>query len=249
MSDDNFLSFAEQVGKDIGGILKGLRPSTERTLDADEDLNTLLDRGLYNATYNIVDWEAQNYPGNMKGYVVVETMETVNYITQYFYSRSNINEPYTAYRFMVTAGWSPWIVIHPTPDPYRLDTSVGTRVFVGGTMVHGDTGWRSLTADVINGWTSNGVHIRRVGSFVQFRAYQLDGSAATSSTFLEFPLGFGNRGTGWYLPLTQGDTLLVTGARNAYLSSGKVYFKGGYHMSSSVIVSDDWPSSLPGTPA
>lgn len=119
----------------------------------------------------------------------------------------------------------------------------------GWCVEYGDTGWRSIADDVINGWTATGVHVRRVGSFVQFRAYRLYGSDATSNTFLEFPLGFGNRGMGWYLPLTQGGTLLVTGTRDASLPSGKIYFNGGYHMSSSVIVSDAWPSSLPGTPA
>ena len=119
----------------------------------------------------------------------------------------------------------------------------------GWEVEWGDTGWRNITADLMNGWNTGGVHIRRVGRLVQFRAYLLDGRDATSGTFVQFPTGFGNRGSGWYLPLTQGDTLVVTGARNAVLTSGKLYFNGGYHTSSSVIVSDSWPTTLPGTPA
>ena len=119
----------------------------------------------------------------------------------------------------------------------------------GWEVEWGDTGWRNITADLMNGWNTGSVHIRRVGRLVQFRAYLLDGRDATSGTFVQFPTGFGNRGSGWYLPLTQGDTLWVTGTRNAILTSGKFYFNGGYHTSSSVIVSDSWPTILPGTPA
>ena len=118
----------------------------------------------------------------------------------------------------------------------------------GWEVEWGDTGWRNITADLMNGWNAGGVHIRRVGRLVQFRAYLLDGRDATSGTFVQFPTGFGNLGSGWYLPLTQGDTLVVTGTRNAILTSGKLYFNGGYHTSSSVIVSDSWPTTLPGTP-
>ena len=32
-----------------------------------------------------------------------------------------------------------------TTDGITVDTSVGTRVYVGDTMIHGDTGWRDLT--------------------------------------------------------------------------------------------------------
>lgn len=34
----------------------------------------------------------------------------------------------------------------------RVDTSVGTRVYVGDTMIHGDTGWRNVSDLLINGW-------------------------------------------------------------------------------------------------
>lgn len=250
MSDD-FLSFAKKVGEDVGNILKGFRPSKERILTADEDLNTVLDRGVYNATYNMVDWEAQNYPGNLKGYVVVDTMEAVNYITQYFYSRSNLNVPYIAYRFMVTAGWSPWVVVHPTPTEIRQDTSVGTRVFVEDTMIYGDTGWRDISAEVSDR-ESGRLLIRRIGNQVFLVT---DALKLTSTGSVTLP-----RLNGSFYPISRirgpwNESLSSDTAKGSYNISRTGYFNvysvgsGEIEINATFLTDNSWPSSLPGTPS
>ncbi|MDD2326252.1 MAG: hypothetical protein PHW63_09680 [Alphaproteobacteria bacterium] len=136
-----------------------------------------------------------------------------------------------------------------TAGAIRWIKSSGGTGNLGWEVEWGDTYWRDITANVLNGWTATGVHLRRLGRIVQFRAYQLDGRNATSNIIFQLPAGFGFGGSGWHLPMTGGQTIEVTGLRNAMLPSGSFYFNGGYHFSSSVIVTDSWPTTLPGTPA
>ena len=235
---DNVLSFAKQVGEDIADIFKRFRPSKERTLDADEDLNTLLDRGVYNATLNMADWQAQNYPGNLRGYVVVEKMESVNLITQYFYSRSNLDVPYIAYRFMTSAEWSPWVQIQPDPPAY----------------VPQDTGMRDITASIPAdaGWevpssAGSGVYAQRIGDIVFLSVSSVANSSGSTEyvTLVNLPAGFRpNRsqyGNTW------------RGVRTYLRTSGRLDFQSPSdpvdYWSFSYVTNDAWPTSLPGTPA
>lgn len=55
-----------------------------------------------------------------------------------------------------------------------------------------DTGLRSLTSLLANGWTATGVRIERVRDLVHFYWRGLDGSAATSAAFLTFGPGAGD---------------------------------------------------------
>lgn len=256
---NSIMSFAKQVGEDIGDILKRFRPSAERVLDADEDLNTVLEKGIYNATFNMVDWEAQNYPGNLKGYVVVETIGTVNQVTQYFYSRSNLSVPYIAYRFKLTSGWSPWVQIQPIPDQFRQDTSVGTRVFVGDTMVHGDTGWRVHNALATGfDFTTSSNHkltIRRLGDQVFI---EVSGTKTSRDPWVTeiIPGGFrmrsgectALRGTA----LIKGQIARVGNSSTLHRLNitGTIPDEGDHVVLNATWFTDDpWPSSLPGTPA
>jgi len=234
---DNFLSFAEQVGKDVGVILEGFRPSKERTLDADEDLNTLLETGVYNATYNMADWQAQNYPGNLKGYVVVDTMETVNYITQYFYSRSNMNVPYIAYRFMVTAGWSPWVQIQPDPPSYSPQ----------------DTGWRDITSLLTAPVTSGKVLVRRTDNLVHVVLDALLLNATGTTTIYRFDSPFRpdyKKAGSWYIdgssvPTDGSFQISSAGYFPIYLVDPNTAMTANF----SFTCSSSWPTTPPGTPA
>ncbi|MGO3084274.1 hypothetical protein [Ancrocorticia populi] len=134
----------------------------------------------------------------------------------------------------------------------RIDTTVGTRVFIGSTMVYGDTGWRNVTSLLANGWTADYVHIRRVGDVVTVRANRLGGSAATNQTFLNAIAGFrpSSSGTTSFL-ITHGSEAAVA-ARWDYVTLGiPTYssYTSGRASEISVTTRDTWPTSLPGTPA
>ena len=130
----------------------------------------------------------------------------------------------------------------------RIDTTVGTRVFTGNTMIYGDTGWRRISSTILNGWTVGDIQVRRITNKLHIRVWNLRGGAATSRTFVSLPQGFnwGSAGTGivigttsvWYMPADN----------SLELTPQDIYFSGVYHMGESLL-STQWPTSLPGTPA
>lgn len=63
------------------------------------------------------------------------------------------------------AVWNPNTQTHE--QPIRVDTSVGTRVYVGDTMIYGDTGWRELPLP--ERFISGRVLIRRKNDVVNIR--------------------------------------------------------------------------------
>lgn len=103
----------EKLFDEVAVLRAGFRPRTTRSLGPAEDLNTVIVPGDYNATFDITDWSAQNYPGNLKGMLAVNEIGGNAMITQTFYSRSNVSVPYVAYRFRMSAGWSPWVPLTP----------------------------------------------------------------------------------------------------------------------------------------
>lgn len=56
-------------------------------------------------------------------------------------------------------------------------------------LFYGDTGWRDISALLVNGWTGT-VRIRRTLYDVTLQIVTLSGAAATSGTFLTAPAGF-----------------------------------------------------------
>ena len=140
--------------------------------------------------------------------------------------------------------------------PLTVDNSAGTRVFLGSTMIHGDTGWRLLGAtDLLNGWSVYnqylGPQIRRVGDIVQLYvpSLGLDGTNATSQAFYFTPDGFRPvynyasfgalyLGSTPYRVAQDQSNLLIVGTPKGQVS-GFVQWR----------TSQTWPAILPGTPA
>lgn len=56
-------------------------------------------------------------------------------------------------------------------------------------LFYGDTGWRDISALLVNGWTGT-IRIRRSGYDVKLQIVTLSAAAATSGTFLIAPAGF-----------------------------------------------------------
>jgi len=138
-----------------------------------------------------------------------------------------------------------------------VDTSVGTRVYVGDTMIHGDTGWRDIGANLLDGWepAANRVLIMREGNDVTLRLDTTRTSdASTFSNILDLPTGFNPAGRARIAPV------FITSSKQGWFDniSGPLRVRDlpsalseGDRITATVkwITADPWPSSLPGTPA
>ena len=144
----------------------------------------------------------------------------------------------------------------PGPDPalaLRVDNSVGTRVFVGDVMIHGDTGWRDVTSLLRNGWTADTFLMRRVGHTVETRATGLSGESATDFTFFVPPEGF-TPGAGSLRISASNSSFAVSADRvNIGVSgaTGQVWRTNmsatSVALSATYLTDNSWPSPLPGT--
>ena len=137
-----------------------------------------------------------------------------------------------------------------TSPPIRIDTTVGTRVFAGDQMIHGDTGWRDISGEVLVP-TEPGtrVFIRRTGAHVYLSAdiLRFSGTVPAASEFLAIPDGF-----------RAVKTFRTSGAYEAgsvYSQRGGSAFcfrssaTGSSRFYVSYLTDNPWPISLPGTPA
>ena len=148
----------------------------------------------------------------------------------------------------------------PGPDPalaLRADNSVGTRVFVGDTMIYGDTGWREIVPE--NGWVG-AMYVRRINNTVYYRG-KISAETASSSNAWDIPTGFraGNivssNGHGY----EYGRALVYTEETEPKVRNVSFYFSRfsitsydsahSYGVNVSYPTTNSWPTSLPGTPA
>lgn len=152
-----------------------------------------------------------------------------------------------------TSDGKPYLISDPSVGvPLTIDTTAGTRIMMGTTMIHGDTGWRSLP--LLNGWTGK-LYIRRVNSTV------LIGSPvsapltmpATGNVIVpaDVPSGF--------RPIYSKPNLLMVNRSNAsedemtvttvFAFNGPVVANSGWNFGGTYPADDAWPTSLPGVPA
>ena len=150
-----------------------------------------------------------------------------------------------------------------TGIPIQVDTTVGTRVFIGGHMVYGDTGWRDISSLVdpasmgpFTGGTSSYCEMRREGDLVTVRMSGVSLVTKTAVTNVtpiidRMPVGY------------RTDKYLSTGAAVAH---GKMLSVGSYTTVFSLDLrgiidegdatrftarwhtTNAWPDTLPGTP-
>ena len=124
----------------------------------------------------------------------------------------------------------------------------------GWVVEYGDTGTRNIAASISNGWTvSPHMHLRRTGNMVTLYVRQLDGAAASATTFVTLPTGFRPAYDFLHFPVAlSGSTF--TGYGGAY-STGEVVVNGtssactGGRALLTFPTSNAWPSSLPGSAA
>lgn len=131
-----------------------------------------------------------------------------------------------------------------------VDTSAGTRVFVGETMIHGDTGWRNISGLLINGWTVSRMSIRRYGDTVCLQLNGLNKSEATSDNFLAGIQGFAPHLGELWLPWGEEAVNVILRYQNQHLqraNRGNARING--YGTFNWVTAQAWPSTLPGTPA
>ena len=141
---------------------------------------------------------------------------------------------------------STWIDTSATTGAVQWIKASGTGN-TGWKVQYGDTGWRAVGANLINGWTATHLRVRRVGETVSWSGYNINGTAATSDTFINLPSGFEAVFSVGLPVINYGGTYytanMVAGtAARASITTGTV-FQVTYMTASA------WPSSLPGSVA
>ncbi len=119
----------------------------------------------------------------------------------------------------------------------------------GWRVEYGDTGWRDVSASLINGWTTNVVYLRRLGSLVYLSVYSLVGTSASANQFYALPSGF-RPYMSQYHPTTRNAVATqggyVTAAGVAAMESSYAYT---FHAQWIWPTNNTWPTSLPGSAA
>ena len=155
-------------------------------------------------------------------------------------------------RLRIVSDGSNWVVI----DGSYADESVGRRLFQWDAnnsrwqMTYGDTGWRDVSADLINSYTGT-VYTRRIGNEIHLAGNITRPPAAASNASLTLPTGFKSIQSSEHYPyfVTRSST---TGALAAITMDTTIYIYGVdsnvYPIAGcSYLTSDAWPTTLPGT--
>ena len=135
----------------------------------------------------------------------------------------------------------------------RVDNSVGTRVFLGDTMILGDTGLRKISSLLKPGWrASQSLSIQRVGNVIHLTGYVHSDGTATDEVIMEIPSGFQPVGTkALTAPTTAGYPanvqLLELSAAGLKAYGRALNISGTIYIEVSWVTNYSWPSSLPGT--
>lgn len=137
------------------------------------------------------------------------------------------------------------------PVALHLDTTVGTRIFAGTTMIYGDTGWRDITSNLTNGWTAEIVRIRRQNNTVTLEHRGLSAPVVENLAWITMPAGFADART--LIPITARTGIFTSTVNNSLGCS--FHAVSGFTLDTYALatstwsVSAVWPSTLHGTPA
>ena len=144
------------------------------------------------------------------------------------------------------------------PYPVRVDQSLGTQIFVANddgteTRIFADTGWRDVTAELLNGWTAFQMLIRREMNTATLRCVSLNGAQATGPQFLPMMQGFYRTPAGGAYELPLVDTVSQTMGIISLGGNGGTFAAHNVTAASSSVTwfcdFDPWPNSLLGVPA
>ncbi|ASD52247.1 hypothetical protein QCN32_gp22 [Arthrobacter phage Niktson] len=218
------------------------------------DWNTLITSGLYSAAGSDMAGMPNSPPSMAIGVNLMIQARASTIVTQIAWTVSNAHSQIQFQRSLVSGTWGPWKVYRNT----TIDNTSGRAVYMWdetgnrSQLLYGDTGWRSITSGLINGWTGNNVKLRRYGSRVTFTAYALDGAAKTANQFYAVPVGYrpqGNTYVAAYSSAANGLTYVTISASDGLLGLPAAInaLGGSAYAEVSWETTDIWPTTLPGT--
>ncbi|UVK58680.1 minor tail protein [Arthrobacter phage GantcherGoblin] len=240
---------------DPGGFVAGTALNTA-------DLNSITTPGLYKQDNSANSTLVANYPkasvsGSLLVYDRVGAGASASVFQQFTPAiSSTAGSPFFYIRYSMTnhTQWSPWRMFNSS----RFDQTAGRVLYqwdeanAREQLVYGDTGWRDVTASLMNGWTGTSLWLRRIGYVVYIRAYNMVGTSATLNKFYTLPVGFQRSPSGTeYLTSSDGFTpLSIENAGNvlAFVNTSN-RFAGAFGNFTPFTTIDAWPTSLPGTAA
>ncbi|ALY08997.1 hypothetical protein GORDON_22 [Arthrobacter phage Gordon] len=221
-------------------------------LTGSPDLNTIVTPGTYRNMDNLNATTALNFPNNgVAGHLlVIATGPQI--ITQIFWPINSAFGSRVQWVRSFNATWSPWRSFNST----RVDVTAGRAIYqwndntMNEQLIYSDTGWRTLTAEVLNGWTAVAILVRRVGAMVFLRLYQVNGTAQTANTIVTLPAGF-RSGVFQYEPCytesSQLSTILVESTGNIKAAGSNIKYGMAAYAEVKWSTTDVWPTTLPGT--
>ena len=117
----------------------------------------------------------------------------------------------------------------------------------GWKVTVGDTGWRSISVLLANGWTGQ-AWVRRVGDVVDLRVETLNAAAATAGVYLALPAGFHLTGSLFVRSIFY-TTAMTLRRVSTSADSTVVGYVAGDVLHGSLVAStvEPWPTTLPGT--
>lgn len=151
-------------------------------------------------------------------------------------------------RLRIVSDGANWVVL----DGSYADESVGRRLFQWDAnnsrfqQTYGDTGWRDVSADLINSYTGT-LYLRRIGNVIHFVG---NITRATSNGALNIPTGFKPTQDSTRYPqfVSRSGT---TGTLTSVTVDAQLYIYGAdsnsYPVSGSYVAGEDWPTTLPGS--
>lgn len=248
-----------------GGVATAARAATTRgTLPSGTDLNTLDTLGgadeagawLLSGSYTY-----GNQPPRTPGATAVLEVVVANAYTGII-QRITEASGATWARNKVSTGagaWTTWRRMDP-----HVDTTVGTRVFVGDVMIYGDTGRRDVSSLLISPvWdikALDSVVLAREGHRVDFAARMTVsdegvGTLRNSTGIIQAPPGFRPDGYSIWGMVTTNTGIAALRTVTSY-GAIEIRESGGTWEPGEVVraigswrTPDAWPTNLPGTPA
>jgi hypothetical protein len=222
------------------------------------DLNTIVTPGLYRNWTSTDASAGNNYPPS--AYLTQGPLEVISIaaptdvIQRYTVIGGQINSAMRVsyIRRYFSGVWSAWYTFNST----RVDQTAGRAIYqwddvnVREQLIYGDTGWRDVSASLINGWTGT-LTVRRVMQTVTLNG-TLYGGSRTSDHFIALAsiAGFKPRGgvTCGMASNIANETIKMVGNDNTdlYITTGAAT---NYTVFCTYLVSEAiaWPTTLPGT--
>ncbi|AOZ65043.1 hypothetical protein KDJ05_gp02 [Arthrobacter phage Oxynfrius] len=217
------------------------------------DWNNLTVSGTYYAAGADLAGQPNSPPSMAIGVNIIVQARNAAIVTQYANTVSNAHSQILFQRSLVSGVWGPWKVFRNT----NIDQSGGRAITIWDELnnrsqiFYGDTGWRNIGALLINGWTASAILIRRFGSLVTMKIFNLDGAAFTSTTFVNLPAGFRTaHGSSSFIAVSTStvNALLVMDANgDCRAQTGITKYGATAYTEISWQTTDTWPATLPGS--